>query len=431
MYLGIDFGTSGCRAVVIDKKQSVISQTRVALAAPKQHQNHITQQSEGWIHVLQQLFRQLAQCTDLSRIKRLSINGTSATVLLCDKHGTALSPALMYNDNSSRDAVLLIKQHCPLPAHLSMRVTSGLAKAIQLMDLLGDEGVKESAKILSQADFLNNYLCGEWGISDYNNTFNLGFDVEKNSWPDWVSGLLPANALPRVVGPGDIIGSIQTHLARQFGLSEHCQICAGTTDSNAAFIATGSHHPGDAVTSLGTTLVIKILNEQPVNDLESGVYSHKLGDYWLCGGASNAGGGILRQFFSDQQLIDYSRQIDPQHSSGLDYYPLTRTGERFPINDPDKEPLIEPRPESDIEFLHALLEGLSRIEQRGYQKLIALGSIAPSQIQTSGGGAQNPQWRALRQQLLDIPVTVASQTQAAFGSAILALEGLSAYQRST
>jgi sugar (pentulose or hexulose) kinase len=79
------------------------------------------------------------------------------------------------------------------------------------------------------------------------------------------------------------------------------------------------------------------------------------GDSWLVGGASNTGGAVLKQFFSGEQLQQLSSQIDPSCPSGLDYYPLTKPGERFPVNDPQLQPRLEPRPAGDALFLQGEL----------------------------------------------------------------------------
>jgi sugar (pentulose or hexulose) kinase len=63
----------------------------------------------------------------------------------------------------------------------------------------------------------------------------------------------------------------------------------GTTDSIAAFLASGANKAGQAVTSLGSTLAIKLISKVPVDDSEKGIYSHRLDDTWLVGGASNVG----------------------------------------------------------------------------------------------------------------------------------------------
>ncbi|GKF42860.1 hypothetical protein Tco_0126202, partial [Tanacetum coccineum] len=85
------------------------------------------------------------------------------------------------------------------------------------------------------------------------------------------------------------------------------------------------------VTSLGSTPAIKLLSTTRIEDARFGVYSHRLDDKLLVGGASNTGGAVLRQLFSDEQLENLSKQIDPMEPSLLDYYPLPTEGERFPI----------------------------------------------------------------------------------------------------
>uniref|UniRef100_A0A0E0AIN6 Uncharacterized protein n=1 Tax=Oryza glumipatula TaxID=40148 RepID=A0A0E0AIN6_9ORYZ len=116
------------------------------------------------------------------------------------------------------------------------------------------------------------------------------------------------------------------------------------------------------VTSLGSTLAIKLLSNARVDDARFGVYSHRLDDMWLVGGASNTGGAVLRQLFTDDQLVALSHEIDPSVPSLLDYYPLPKRGERFPVSDPNMMPRLQPRPESDTAYLHGILESIARIE---------------------------------------------------------------------
>lgn len=92
------------------------------------------------------------------------------------------------------------------------------------------------------------------------------------------------------------------------------------------------------MTSLGSTLAIKLVSRVHVADARFGVYSHRLDDAWLVGGASNTGGAVLRQLFTDDQLAALSEHIDPAVPSPLDYYPLPKKGERFPVSDPDMMP---------------------------------------------------------------------------------------------
>lgn len=92
---------------------------------------------------------------------------------------------------------------------------------------------------------------------------------------------------------------------------------------------------------MGSTLAVKLLSTKRVDDSRYGVYSHRLDDKWLVGGASNTGGAVLRQIFTDEQLVELSKHIDPTKSSILDYYPLPALGERFPVADPEMAPRYE------------------------------------------------------------------------------------------
>jgi sugar (pentulose or hexulose) kinase len=200
-------------------------------------------------------------------------------------------------------------------------------------------------------------------------------------------------------------------------LPADCRVVAGSTDANAAVLA-ADPGPGDGITVLGTTLVLKRFLPHPLEG--PGLSNHRLDGRWLVGGASNSGAGVLRQFFSDGQLAELSRQIDPDRRSGLQLRPLPRRGERFPDDDPELEPILGPRPCSDVLFLQGLLEGLSDIEARGWQRLQPVDAPPLRRVISLGGGAVNSQWRLLRQRRLGLPVLNRPHLSAALGMARLA-----------
>ena len=167
---------------------------------------------------------------------------------------------------------------------------------------------------------------------------------------------------------------------------------------------------------------MKLLSRTKVTASKFGIYSHKFGNLWLTGGASNTGGAVLRHFFNDEQIEQLSAQIDPNLPSPLKYYPLIELGDRFPINDPNLQPQLEPRPQQPREFLYGLLESMSRIEALGYQKLQSLGADQLTRVYTAGGGAKNAVWSKIRQRHLKILVTSASYGEAAYGTALLAAD---------
>lgn len=415
--LGIDFGTSGARAAVVDPDGQVLAQVRQAYPSLA-----TLPLAEGW---RQTLFSLLAQIpVELSaQVGAIAIDGTSATVLLCDEQGQPVTAPLLYNDDRGRALVPTVTQVAP-PGHTVGSATSSLVKLLWWQQTLAPEVWVRGCCLLHQADWLSFLLHGQLGLSDYHNALKLGYDVEALTYPDWLLSLGLTSLLPKVNRPGSAIAPLQSDIADRFGFPRSCQVHAGTTDSIAAFIASGAAQLGDAVTCLGSTLVLKLLSHRRIDDSRHGIYSHRLGSLWLVGGASNAGGAVLRQFFSAPELRTLSNRIDPAQPSPLGYYPLLKPGERFPINDPDLPPKLTPQPTDPVKFLHGLLEGIAQIECQGYRLLEALGAEPLRQVYTAGGGAQNLAWTAIRQRLLQCPVQMAQQSEAAVGAAYLALRGI-------
>ncbi len=427
IFIGIDFGTSGCRAIAIDQTEQIVAQVAIPLPAPVVVDNRIEQDPQIWWQALEQLVPALLQqlsAQERAEIQSICVNGTSATLLLTDADGNPLTPALMYNDSRAVQESTQIAAIVPETSG-AHGATSSLSKLLWLLAHIDDTTWEQAAHALHQADWISNKLTGKFGFSDENNALKLGYDVIQRKWPDWLQELsVPTEILPAVQPPGTDYGAISPQLAQQWEVPQTTQIVAGTTDSIAATLAAGVSQPGDAVTSLGSTLVLKMLVEQPVFAPEQGIYSHRLGDLWLVGGASNAGGAVLKKYFSPEEIAQFSAQLNPAQPTGLDYYPLLAPGERFPICDPQLQPHLTPRPAEKAQFFQAILEGLTRIEQQGYEKIIELSGTPLRQVRTAGGGAKNEKWRQMREQILAVPVLEARNREAAFGSALLAKQGV-------
>ncbi|PSN17259.1 carbohydrate kinase [filamentous cyanobacterium CCP5] len=407
--LGLDFGTSGARAAVLD-------QNNVRYLGEAPYPQDDRPWSDRWVATLHRLIQQIPPELRL-HIQQLAIDGTSGTVLLCDPSGSPLADPLFYNDDRSRQEAQQLQSIAPAGSPV-LSPTSSLSKLLWWQANLPPFVWHQAHYLIHQADWLAYQLHRRPGLSDYHNALKLGYDVEQLQYPDWIPDSL-RRLLPQVLAPGSRVAPIHPEAASLFGLPTTCHIHAGTTDSIAAFLASGADQPGMAVTSLGSTLVLKLLSPVPVYDSRYGIYSHRLNSLWLVGGASNSGGAVLKQYFSGSELRSLSQQIDPSQSSGLDYYPLSQPGERFPINDPELPPRLTPRPACDAQFLHGLLEGIARIEQQGYTRLAELGAPRVQRVYTAGGGAQNSVWITLRQRLLGCPVEKAAITDAAVGAARL------------
>ncbi len=410
--LGIDIGTSGIRTAVVGPDGALLSMATVGHLA----QDPERIDAEKWWQATRsclaaQVEKLLEAGQDPGEIGHLCVDGTSGTMLLVDADLAPVSRALMYNSKGFEVEAKSISELAPDP-HIARGSGSALGRA---MCLAGE--APGARHLLHQADFIAARLTGIGGQSDVMNALKTGVEPETGAWPDWIASLLPEGILPRAHQLGAPLGEIRPELARELGLRAGLMVHAGTTDSIAAFLATAPLEAGVAVTSLGSTLAIKMLVSRRIDDPDRGLYSHRVGDTWLVGGASNTGGRVLRHFFSDAELAALSVQIDPERNSGLDYYPLVEPGERFPVNDPALAPRLTPRPEDDARFLHGLFDGIARIEAQCFDVIAAAGGGAPARVFSAGGGARNPVFTRIRARHLGLVPETAGETEAAIGAA--------------
>jgi D-ribulokinase len=412
--LGIDVGTSGVRIVARDVDGALKAHASAVLQAPIMEFGRALQDPMLWWQAIAEAFKVL----DFKglRVLAIAIDGTSGTVLPVDAGGKPIGLASMYNDIAEADLVKRVSSVAP-PETAAHGATSALAR---LMPMLGG-----ATRILHQADWLAGSLCGRFDVSDENNALKSGYDPVTREWPDWLPALgVNVKQLPDVVAVGTRIGTLLPSLAERLNLPADTAVVAGTTDGCAGFLASGAGNAGDGVTSLGTTLTLKLLSAHPVFAPQYGIYSHRIKDQWLAGGASNVGGATLKQFFSAGEIARLTTLIDAKVPTGLHYYPLPKPGERFPINDAAMQPKLSPRPDADHVFLQAMFEGIADVEALGYRRLVELGASPLKTMRTSGGGAANEVWTAIRLQKLGVAAVASASEHAAMGTARLAWWGV-------
>ena len=405
LVLGIDLGTSGVRIAIINTKKKILFTSSKTYSIGLEI-------SEDWINSIKTLIQEIPK--DLKeKLISCSVAGTSGTLLACKRDGKPIGKALPYFlsfSEYSHEIEKLFSKECAASS------TSGsIGKALTLLALYGDEII-----LRHQADWVSGWFINNWDYGEEGNNIRMGWEISNNSWPKNFHSLKWFKCLPKIIPSGQIMGNICTRKAKELNLPKNLKVIAGTTDSNAGVLATFPNK-NDGVTILGSTIVIKRFTNKPLSG--KGISNHKILGKWLTGGASNAGAAILLDFFNIEYIEELSKQINPNKSTGLNLLPLSSQGERFPIDDPNLQPKLEPRPVSDSLYLHALFEGLAKIEARGWQKLHELGVDLPSQIITIGGGAKNITWKNIREREIGIPIKICSRPPAA-GVASIALQGL-------
>ena len=399
---GLDFGTSGARISIINLQKELVYSNSVSYLSSFKDPN-------SWINSCEKLLDSLP-IEAKSNLKKLAISGTSGTLTASNLKGDPKEEAIPY-DQACNENKILIESLTSGEDHLRTPYSS-LAKALKLIDKYGT-----NILLRHQSDWITGWFLKDWTHGEEGNNLKLGWDLEKEAWPKSYLNTSWQKCLPRIIKSGKIIGQVNSDLAERFNLNKKLILISGTTDSNASLIAAGLGKE-DGLTVLGTTIVVKKITENPIK--ERGITTHRVSGNWICGGASNAGCGILSKFFSDLEIKELSRQINPSKNTYLNLLPLNSKGERFPINNSNLEPILGPRPVSDSLYLHALFEGLANIELKGWEKLSELTGSLPKKIITIGGGAKNPQWRKIREKIINIPIVSCNKTTS-FGTALLAI----------
>jgi sugar (pentulose or hexulose) kinase len=411
--LGVDIGTSGVRAAVLDEAGDVVGFAATKFASTGGHASA----PATWRRATEATLAALGDEADLACIGAFAVDGTSGTMVAIDADGDPIGPARMYDEPCDDIAVLDRIAAVAPEGSPALGWTSALARVLTMQTRPG------VWKVVHQADWIAGILGGRFDQSDENNALKTGYDPILRAWPDWIARAgAQLHKLPTVHPPGARIASVGA-VGQQFGLPAAALVCAGTTDGCASFLATGAGETGDAVTALGSTLVIKLLSDTPIQAADYGVYSHRLGDRWLVGGASNTGGKVIEALFPGD-FDALTAALRPEAPTGLHYYPLLRPGERFPINDPRLEPRLAPRPLERERFFQAVLEGIGEVEALAYRRLRELGAPPLKSVRSIGGGGANTAWAKIRQGLIGAPFLPASSQEACVGAARLARRGL-------
>ena len=431
LYIGLDLGTGGVRALAVGASGRIAAQAAADLqpgCAPEIEGGHEQDPLDWWAascRALAALMQQLHVAgLALQALRALAIDATSGSLVCLDEQRRPVCPALMYNDGRAREEAAQVNALAgDFCARMGYRFAASFAlPKIVWLQRHKPEVFARTVRFAHQADYIQGKLIGEDGIADYSNALKTGYDLETEAWPHWLDRLPGVRErLPRVVAPGVRVGQIGVAAARQTGLPAGLAIVSGATDATAACLASGAHRPGDCNTTLGTTLAFKCISRQPARHPEGLVYSHKLpGGYWLPGAASNTGGEWIGKLFPGKNLRtldERSRTLLPNSHMA---YPLVRQGERFPFLAPQAQGFCLPEPQSPGLRYAAYLQGVALVERLGYQVLEEAMGCSLERVFSSGGGSRSDVWMQCRADATGRPMQRPASPESAFGSAIIA-----------
>jgi len=433
--VGIDIGTSGVKTVAVDIRGSVLARGAAALPAPTSVGPNREQDADLWWKAAASALHGLVADVrgaggDPANIVALAVDGTSGTIVPVDAGMRPLRPGLMYNDGrATTEADSLNVAAGSALDRLGYRFNSSFALAKILWLIRHEPKVMERARrILHQADVVTARLTGAAPVTDESNALKTGYDIVERRWPAYLGNVgIDADRLPPVVPIGAPLGTIGPRAASEFGLPSDCVVVGGMSDGTAACAASGAGAPGDMNTTLGTTIVWKVVASSMVRDPLGRIYSHRHpGGGFLPGGAGNAGGDGIRAFCAGgaadagQALAELERNLRPGRPTGGLTYPSPARGERFPFVDSAFEPFTTVDRNDADALYRSCLEGVACIERWGYEVAADLGAECDGAVWTTGRGAAIDAWMQIRADFLDRPVRRAVHPESAFGSALVA-----------
>jgi len=431
LFLGLDVGTQGVRAIACDAEGHAVAEASVPFARKPREPKpgwHEQRPSDWWqaaIKCLQAIASQVEAAGHPRRaLARIAVTSTSGTVLLVDEGGKPLLPAIMYNDGrAAAEAERANAAAGVFTRRTGMRFSPSFAlPKILWLAAHRPKRFQAAARVCHAADFLVGRLTGHYDVSDTSNVLKTGYDLEERRWPAFFGELgVPLGKLPRVVRPGEPVGRVTTRAAERTGLSRLALVVAGATDGTAGFLASGACDAGQWCSTLGTTLVLRGVSRTRIRDPLGRVYCHGHPEgHWLPGAASNVGGECLEVRFKGRDLAALDAQAASHLPNPLIIYPLVRRGERFPFADPKAKGFVRGRAKGKAQLYAAYLEAVAFVERWGYEVMAGLGAAIDDPIFASGGAAASDVWLQLRADVLDRPIRVAADAHSAKGAALLA-----------
>ncbi len=444
-WLGVDVGTGGTRALLVDEKGTVrqgltAAHADMAMAQPLWAE----QDPNDWWRAAQEAIRGVLReaKAEGSDIRGVGFSGQMHGVTMLDAERKVVRPALIWCDQRSQPQVDWINSRAGKKNVLEWTanpVLTGftLPKFLWVRDHQPELFARVRHLMLPK-DYVRFCLSGELAsdVSDASGT--ALFDVVKRRWSMEMCsavGLDPA-ILPPAHESSAVCGTISKLGAAATGLVEGTPVVAGAGDQAASAVGNGIVSPGIVSCTLGTSGVVFAHMEQVAYDPQGRVHTfcHAVPGKWHVMGVTQ-GAGLSLQWFRNQLAASASYDdlmkeaaTAPPGAQGLFWLPYLM-GERTPILDPLARGgwigLTARHTRADL--IRAVIEGVCYSQKDCLDIIEELG-VAVSTVRASGGGAKSPFWRQVLADVFGKPVsTLETQEGSAYGAALLAMVGTGAF----
>ena len=445
MWMGIDVGTGGTRALLVDEQGKICAgftapHDEMRMERPLWAEQH----PENWWEATVKAIRGVLAESRISSsdVCGIGLSGQMHGLVILDKSNQVIRPALIWCDQRSQEQVDAVNRRIGRASILNYTanpVLTGftLPKLMWVRDH-EPKHFERVHKMLLPKDYLRFRLTGEFAteVSDASGT--ALFDVIRREWSAPMLEALGIDLaiLPRCYESSDVTGIVTPAGAGSTGLAPGTPVIGGGGDQAASAVGNGIVEPGIVSCTLGTSGVVFAHMEQVAYDPSGRVHTfcHAVRDKWHVMGVTQ-GAGLSLQWFRNQLAPgeDYDALMTvaakaPAGSQGLFWLPYLM-GERTPHLDARARGgwigLTARHQRADL--VRALIEGVS-YSQKDCLDIIEQLGVPVHSVRVSGGGGRSPFWRQLLADVLAKPVvTLATQEGSAYGAALLALVGTGTY----
>ena len=284
MHLGLDLGTSGLKALIVDDQQQVIAVKTVPLAVSRPHPGWSEQHPADWIEACIQIFDQLQDY--LPHVQSIGIAGHMHGVVMLDANGDVLRPCMLWNDTRSTEQALALDGD-PIFQQISGTIVFPGFSAPKLLWVKEHEPQVWSAlkTVLFPKDYLAYWLTGQMHAEPSDAAGSALFDCAVGCWsaPLCQAAGIPITTLPALVTSDGVRGNIQADHVSRYGFLPDTVIAGGAGDNAGASIGIGAVQDGQGQVSLGTSGVLLTVNERWTPDAKTAVHSfnHAVAQFYI------------------------------------------------------------------------------------------------------------------------------------------------------
>jgi xylulokinase len=435
MYLGLDFGTSSVKGVLIDANQKIIATATSPLTVSRPQSGWSEQNPEHWWKAANAVVKALRKMKPktIAAVEGIGLSGQQHGATLLDKHGKVLRPCILWNDARSFEECKDILAREPRAMEISGNIPLAGFTAPKLMWVKKHEPKIFDAvdKVLLPKDYIRYRMTGEFAsdMSDSSGTYWL--DVEKRQWSDELlkATFMRRDQMPALFEGTDATGKLTAAVARAWGMPKMPVVAGGGGDNAASACGIGAVHDGDAFVSIGTSGVMFVSNAKYSPNAAKAVHAfchavpgtwHQMGVILSATASLEWLAGILKTPAPKLTKALGAKLTGPSSALFLPYL----SGERTPVGDAQVRGLMMGLGhETDAKTMtHAVLDGVAFAFRDSLEALKAAGTTV-KRVMAVGGGTHSELWLKIIATVLGVPVDlpVAGDVGGAFGAARMGL----------